>query len=199
MSWRLLSLLLQYPDDDLVAAIAEIEAAAASLPPAQRIPIERFLTYVRTTPEAELRQTYVATFDFGRRTGLHLTWHTHGDRRQRGIELVRLKRRYAEGGLQLSDAELPDYLPVLLEFTALQPEAGVEMLVELRPSLELVRDALHRLESPYALLLDAVAVALPRPTARQLERARQLALEGPPAELVGLEPFGHPEPIGAVS
>ena len=64
------------------------------------------------------------TFDFDRRASLHLTYHTYGDRRQRGLELVRLKRRYAEAGLPLEGGELPDYLPVLLEFAALVPEAA---------------------------------------------------------------------------
>lgn len=196
MSWKLLSVLLQYPDDALLGATEELEAAAASLPAAQRPPVERFLSYLLASPPAVLRAAYVETFDFGRRTGLHLTWHSHGDRRQRGVELVRLKRRYAEAGLPLADGELPDYLPVLLEFTELRPEQGMELLVELRPSLELVRAALHRKQSPYAALLDAVAAVLPKPTARQLERARRLALEGTPAELVGLEPFTAPEAVG---
>lgn len=197
MSWKLLSVLLQYPDDALLDSTTELERAAASLPAVQRGPVERFLAYLRETPAAALREAYVEAFDFDRRAAMHLTWHTHGDRRQRGIELVRLKRRYAEAGLPLADGELPDYLPVLLEFAELRPEVGIELLVGKRPSLELVRAALHRRKSPYAGLLDAVCVVLPKPTARQLEQARRLALEGPPAELVGLEPFTAGDAVGA--
>ena len=193
MSWKLLSVLLQYPDDELLGSLDELEVAASALPAVQGAAVEGFLGYLRRTPAEVLCRQYVETFDFDRRTGMHLTWHSHGDRRQRGIELVRLKRRYAETGLALADGELPDYLPVILEFTDEHPEAGVDVLVGLRPALELVRAALHRRGSPYAALLDAVAAVLPRPTAAQLERARQLALEGPPAELVGLEPFTAPE------
>ncbi len=196
MTWKLLSALLQYPDDALLEAQAELWLAATELPSQQRTPVERFLAYVRATRPETIREAYVQAFDFDRRSAMHLTWHTHGDRRQRGIELVRLKRRYAEAGLPLSDGELPDYLPVVLEFAELRPEEGVELLVELRPSLELVRAALHRRESAYADLLDAVCAVLPRPTARQLEQARRLALEGPPAELVGLEPFTAPDAAG---
>jgi nitrate reductase molybdenum cofactor assembly chaperone NarJ/NarW len=197
VSWKLLSVLLQYPDDDLLQGMDELVDAARSLPPAQRAPVEAFLAYLRATPPAALRQGYVDAFDFDRRTALHLTWHSHGDRRQRGIELVRLKRRYSEAGLDLADGELPDYLPVVLEFAELRPDEGTELLVGLRPSLELVRAALHGRESPYAGLLDAVCAVLPKPTARQLEHARRLALEGPPAELVGLEPFGAADAVGA--
>jgi nitrate reductase delta subunit len=187
---------LQYPDDALLDSTTELERAAASLPAVQRGPVERFLAHLRETPAAVLREAYVEAFDFDRRTAMHLTWHTHGDRRQRGIELVRLKRRYAEAGLPLADGELPDYLPVLLEFAELRPVVGIELLVGLRPSLELVRAALHGRESPYAGLVDAVCVVLPKPTARQLEQARRLALEGPPAELVGLEPFTAGDAVG---
>lgn len=196
MSWKLLSVLLQYPDDALLDSTTELERAAASLPAVQRGPVERFLAHLRETPAAVLREAYVEAFDFDRRAAMHLTWHTHGDRRQRGIELVRLKRRYAEAGLPLADGELPDYLPVLLEFAELRPVVGIELLVGLRPSLELVRAALHGRESPYAGLVDAVCVVLPKPTARQLEQARRLALEGPPAELVGLEPFTAGDAVG---
>ena len=143
-------------------------------------------------PEDDLdRQAqYVRTFDFDRRATLHLTYHTFGDRRQRGLELVKLKRRYAEAGLELSTAELPDYLPVMLEFAALEPEAGEALLNEHRPALELVRARLHDRKSPYAEVLDRLVDSLPRATRAQLARARRAAEEGPPTELVGLEPFG---------
>lgn len=189
MSWKLLSVLLQYPDAELIDALDELDDAASALPAAQRAPVESFLAYLRATPLEPARANYVETFDFERRSGLHLTWHSHGDRRQRGLELVRLKRHYSEADLPLAPGELPDYLPVLLEFAELRPEQGIELLVGLRPSLQLVRAALHRLDSPYAGLLDAVCAILPKPTAAQLEQARRLALEGPPSELVGLEPF----------
>jgi nitrate reductase delta subunit len=143
-------------------------------------------------PEGDLdRQAeYVRTFDFDRRASLHLTYHTLGDRRQRGLELVKLKRRYTEAGLELTASELPDYLPVLLEFAALEPEAGEALLNEHRPALELIRARLHDNESPYAAVLDRIVDCLPRATKAQLARARRAAEEGPPTELVGLEPFG---------
>ena len=182
--WQLLSLLLQYPDEELLGARDELERAAAGSPE-----IERFLVSQRATPLRDLQQTYVQTFDFDRRASLHLTYHTHGDRRQRGLELVRLKRRFTEQGFPLTGGELPDFLPVLLEFAALAPDEGDAVLNELRAPLELIRARLHETESPYSGLLDALVAVLPRPTAAQVAAARRLAEEGPPAELVGLEPF----------
>jgi nitrate reductase delta subunit len=170
-SWRLLSLLLQYPDEELLDLGDELPG------------------WMRDAALPELQALYVRTFDFDRRATLHLTYHTHGDRRQRGLELVKLKRRYAEAGLPLTGDELPDYLPVVLEFAALSPSYGAQLLTEFRTPIELVRSRLHQTDSPYAGLLDALATALPRPTRAQIAAARKLAEEGPPTELVGLEPF----------
>ena len=193
MNARLLSVLLAYPDEELIAALPELREASAPLPRDERRALEPVLDALATTPLPELRRAYVETFDFDRRCGLHLTYHTHGDRRQRGLELVRLKRRYAEAGLPFEGSELPDYLPVMLEFASLRPEEGRELLASMRAPLELVRAALHDRGSLHAGVLDALCDAQPQPTARQLEEARRLAEEGPPAELVGLEPFGAPE------
>lgn len=193
--WRLLSALLLFPTEELIAAQAELREAAAALPrSAGRARIAVFLDWLERTPLAELQRTYVATFDFDRRAALHLTYHTHGDRRQRGLELVRLKRRYADAGLPLGDTELPDFLPAILEYAAIAPAGdGEALLAELRTPLELVRAALHDRSSEYAPLLDVLCDVLPKPTRAQIEAARRLALEGPPTELVGLDPFTPPD------
>jgi nitrate reductase delta subunit len=169
--WLRLSALLCYPDAELLDSVEG--------PPG----------WMRERPLRELQAAYVRSFDFDRRASLHLTYHSHGDRRQRGLELVRLKRRFAGAGHPLTGSELPDFLPVLLEFAALAPAEGEALLNELRAPLELVRARLHEKGSPYAGLLDEVVAALPRRTRGQVEAARRLADEGPPAELVGLEPF----------
>lgn len=183
--YKLCSLLLQYPAPELVAAGDELAVAAVEVPELQAL-----VAHYARTPVAALQEEYVRTFDFDRRASLHLTYHTHGDRRQRGLELVRLKRRFAEAGLALTEEELPDYLPVLLEFAALAPEQGEPLLAGLRGPLELVRSRLHETGSPYAPVLDVLVARLPKLTAAQAEAVRRLALEGPPTELVGLEPFG---------
>lgn len=184
--FQLLSLLLEYPDERLVDGRDELAQAAAEL--ADDRPAA-FVAALGTVALADLQDEYVATFDFDRRASLHLTYHTHGDRRQRGLELARLKRRFADAGLELEGSELPDYLPVLLEFAALAPSRErTEPLAQLRPSLELVRGRLHESGSRYAPLLDTLVAALPPLTREQEERARRLAEEGPPGELVGLDP-----------
>ena len=121
--YRLLSHLLQYPHAETRAGHREVEAALAAVPAGERRDlIAAFVAGCAHVPLAELQAEYVATFDFDRRASLYLTYHSHGDRRQRGIELVRLKRRFVASGFELADGELPDYLPALLEFAALAPD-----------------------------------------------------------------------------
>jgi nitrate reductase molybdenum cofactor assembly chaperone NarJ/NarW len=196
---KLVSLLLQYPDGPLLRARPELcEAAAELAPGAQSDAIRRFVAWYRDVPADELQGRYVETFDFTRRSALYLSYHTFGDRRQRGMALLGLKQRYAAAGLAVSDSELPDYLPLMLEFAVLAPEPGLEMLERHREPIELVRASLHEQQSPWAALLDAVALPLPGLTRTQAARIRRLAQEGPPEEEVGLEPFAPPEAMPSI-
>lgn len=191
---KLVSLLLQYPTAELLAAREELCAAAVELGDgAQAGAIRAFAAWWRDEPGDALQAAYVETFDFSRRSSLYLTYHVFGDRRQRGMALLTLKQRYAAAGLDVADAELPDYLPLVLEAAALEPDLGLEVLHRYRDSVELVRASLHADGSPWAPLLDAVALTLPALTRAQAARIRRRAEEGPPDEQVGLEPFGPPE------
>jgi len=192
---KIISLLLQYPDRRLLEARPDIMAAVALLPAGpQRTAMSRFLDSWHDGDIVRLQQDYVRTFDFQKRLSLHLTFYLFGDRRQRGMALLRLKKRYAAAGLPLMSTELPDYAPVVLEFAAAASDGyGDELLCEFRPALELIRLALHDMSSPYGHLLDAVCLGLPALTAEEQEQIRRLAAEGPPTEQVGLEPFGPPE------
>jgi nitrate reductase molybdenum cofactor assembly chaperone NarJ/NarW len=191
MSWALLSLLLRYPDERVLAArsdVAELERGPV------RDALERFVEEWHE-PYAE---HYVETFDLRRRASLNLTYYAHGDTRERGMALLRLKKLYRADGLPLESAELPDHLTVMLAFAALAPPGHGEQLLELhRPALELLRLSLHDLGSPYAHVLDAVAARLPALTVRDRSEVARLAREGPPEEAVGLEPYGPPEAMPA--
>ena len=192
--YKLLSVLLQYPDDELNEAEEELAAAVAGLPngPGQRA-VAAFWQGWTSEPPMARAQRYVATFDLHKRTSLYLTYYLHGDTRKRGMALVRLKRCFAAAGFPLAGRELPDYLPVLLEFAALAPEAGDTLLSEHRPELEALRASLREQDSPYRHLLDALCLGLRPLTSPEVERLHTLAAEGPPREQVGLEPFAPPE------
>ncbi len=171
------ALLLDYPDDVLVAERERIAAAA----PAALAGFARW--WARTSP-AELRERYVADFDLRSDTALHLTHHRFGDRRERGRALIALKRLYREAGWELRRWELPDYLPLVLELAAADPEVGEPLLAEFRTEVEAIRRALARAGSPWAAVLEHVAAALPQADEQAVAR---LLDEGPPTELVGLE------------
>jgi nitrate reductase delta subunit len=196
--WRILSLLLDYPDEELLACSEELAEAARALPPGpHREKITAFLARrARLAPTAAQRE-YVETFDFAKRATLYLSFHAYGDRRQRGMAMLHLKQAYRDCGFALADRSLPDHLPAMLELADLAPAAGARMLADFRPALEVVRAALHDEESPFAALLDAVCALLPEASGQDLEDARRIAAEGPPSESVGLEPFAPPEVMPA--
>jgi nitrate reductase delta subunit len=191
--WALLSLLLRYPDDRVVAARAEV----AELDPGPvREALEQFVAEWRP-PYAE---HYVETFDLRRRATLELTYYAHGDTRERGMAMLRLKKLYRAAGLPMESAELPDHLTVMLAFAALADEGrGEALLAQHRPAIELLRLSLHDLDSPYAHVLDAVAALLPTLSVSDRSEVARLAREGPPEEAVGLEPYGPSEAMGRAS
>lgn len=192
---KLVSVLLQYPTPAARAAVAAVgPAELGPLRGRQGQRLAGFLEWYRGRSLGELQRAYVEAFDFARRRSLHLTYHLHGDSRQRGLALLKLRQAYAAAGLEGDGAELPDFLPLMLEFCVLAPPpAGRELLDRHRPAIELVRDSLHREGSPFAALLDVVVDGLPGLTGRQAARIKRLAAEGPPTEQVGLEPFAPPE------
>ena len=132
------------------------------------------------------------TFDLRRRCALYLTYYRYCDTRKRGMAMLGYKTAYRAAEFVPSDAELPDYLPLVLEFASLAPR-GVSLLRSVRRDLELLRRALHQAETPYAHLLDAVCAQLPRLKRQDLATVRQHWESGPPHEDVGLEPFAPPE------
>jgi nitrate reductase delta subunit len=180
--------MIGYPDAALLDRLDLLSAAASSLPAPVGEPLLCFLDHVRATPPGKLAEDYVATFDHRKRCCLFLTYYAHGDTRNRGMALLELKQTYAAAGLTLSDEELPDHLSVVLEFASAMDDPG--LLIEHRSGLELLRLALHDAGSPWAGVLDSVAATLPPIPTHQRAAVTRLAAGGPPAERVGLEPFG---------
>ena len=191
LGYKLASVLLQYPTRAVFDGLDELDAAARSGPRAARAHLAEFLAWLRATPPHEVAQHYVETFDLRRRCALYLTYYRHGDTRRRGMALLAFKTAYRTAGLTPPADELPDYLPVVLDFAAVAP-AGADLLRRHRADLELLRRALHEAGTPYARVVDAVCAQLPRLARRDLLRVRAAEQQGPPAEDVGLEPFAPP-------
>lgn len=191
--YKLASVLLQYPTGALFAGLDELDRAASSMTPrASREAFGRFLGWLRATPPRTVAEQYVATFDLRRRCALYLTYYRHGDTRKRGMAMLDFKTAYRQAGFAPTEDELPDYLPLVLEFAALSPR-GEALLSDHRTDLELLRRALERADTPYADVVVAVAAQLPKLGRRELAAVRTAWEAGPPKEEVGLEPFAPPE------
>lgn len=192
--WQSASLLLDYPDEDLLARVELLRSASCCLPPEIGGSIRTFLVHLGSTPLSELQADYVETFDTRRRCNLFLTYFAHGDTRKRGMALLRFKQTYLSAGFELDDSELPDHLCVVLEFAATgDQELGRGLMLDHRAGLELLRLSLCDLGSPWASLVDAVTSTLPPLRGEERDAVRRLAAEGPPEEEVGLAPFASPQ------
>ncbi len=151
---RALAVLLDYPTEQTQAHINEIEAA---LSPAARHALQPLVAQLATGDLITLQETYLDTFDRGRRTALNLFEHVHGDSRDRGQAMVDLLTMYETAGIHYAGDQLPDYLPVFLDFLAtLTPAAARDQLAEVAHILQSIAGALARRDSPYLPALTAL-------------------------------------------
>jgi nitrate reductase molybdenum cofactor assembly chaperone NarJ/NarW len=194
--YKLASVLLQYPTVALFDGLGVLDAETAGLPRPAAVPLVRFLAWLRVTPPGDVARHYVATFDLRRRCALYLTYYRYGDTRKRGMAMLTFKAAYRAAGYEPADDELPDYLPLVLDFAALH-RAGEKLLRAHRADLELLLRALRQAESPYAGVLEAVCALLPALRKPDLAAVAKAWTDGPPAEDVGLEPFAPPEYLEA--
>jgi nitrate reductase delta subunit len=179
LTFRVLSALLRYPTPELKGELAEAERILRSegLLEAQHLEcVCAFLHHLRDTPQLEAESAHIDAFDRGRSTSLYLFEHIHGESRERGQAMVKLLLRYRAHGLDPSTRELPDFLPLFLEFLSTRPpvEAG-KHLAEVADIVALIGERLRRRNAPHAPLLEAVA-ALAAPGAGAL--ASTLASDG---------------------
>jgi nitrate reductase delta subunit len=194
ITWQSVSLLLDYPDAQMLARLDLIRGASQRLPVTIGDSIRGFADHLEQTSLPQLQAEYVETFDNRRRCNLFLTYFAHGDTRKRGLALLRFKQTYLSAGYELADSELPDHLCVVLEFAAtVDQERGRSLILDHRAGLELLRLSLVDMSSPWAALIDAVTATLPALRGDERDAVRRLAAEGPPEEEVGLAPFAAPQ------
>jgi nitrate reductase molybdenum cofactor assembly chaperone NarJ/NarW len=192
-TWQSASVLLGYPDGQLLARMPVVRDAAGILPEPARTALLAVADHLVATPLDELQASYVETFDQRRRCNLFLTYFAHGDTRKRGVALLRFKQTYLRSGFVLDESELPDHLCVVLEYAAtVDQRLGWRLLLDHRAGLELLRLALREEGSPWAGAVEAVCATLPALRGDERDAVRALAAEGPPAEEVGLTPYGGP-------
>jgi len=159
-SFAAFSALLDYPDAALLDARESIERhlrGEARLPPRQRAGLERFFAFWRERDLIALQENYVALFDRGRSTSLHLFEHVHGESRDRGQAMVDLLQTYEQHGLFLRTGELPDYLPVFLEYLSRLPAPDARAaLAETGEIIRALATQLAERKSHYSFVVGAL-------------------------------------------
>jgi len=157
---KLLAVLLSYPSEDLIAALPEIArrlGEESALRGATQDALAGLLAELKREDLLDLQERYVAQFDSGRSTSLHLFEHVHGDSRDRGQAMVDLNALYRRSGFVIRANELPDYLPAVLEYLASRPAAEVhELLEDCVHILRAVGERLIAGGSPYAAVIAAL-------------------------------------------
>lgn len=193
LTLRVLAHLLAYPDAQLRAHHAELALALraeCALGAARTAELCALLQRVGTGPALQAETDYVELFDRGRSTALHLFEHVHGDSRERGPAMIDLLQTFEQAGLYLGPGEMPDHLPVLLEFASTQPAAQARaFLAEFAHIVRAIFSALLKRQSPYASVLAAVLELVG-------EKAEPVPVaEDPPMD----ESWAEPEVFGGCS
>lgn len=155
-SLRLLSCLLDYPDDRvwqeklaILSAIAQSQLFSQS----DKANLTQFVTDSLSTPLLDAQSQYSEIFDNRRQTSLLLFEHVHGDSRERGQAMVDLLAHYHQAGLEIEPNQLPDYLPIFLEFLSIQTVENVQKwLSDIAPILKSLELRLQKLNSHYAII-----------------------------------------------
>ncbi|MCP2167470.1 nitrate reductase molybdenum cofactor assembly chaperone [Goodfellowiella coeruleoviolacea] len=183
---------LQYPDHTVLDRLPLLNASLRELPEHTpgRTELDTVVAFLADTEPLALAEHYVEVFDRKPRRTLHLSWYADGDTRRRGASLAALRRFYREHGFAPAEDELPDFLPVLLEFAAQvrDPEVADRALAGFRAGLELLHHNLGGVETAYRDAVGAVLATLPAPPAHAAP-AELPDAPGNLVEFVGLEPY----------
>jgi nitrate reductase delta subunit len=154
--------LLSYPDEEWANSLNDCLEAISTVQNDGIIDkITAFIHRIQTIPARQRMEQYVETFDFGKKTNLYVTYMNTGEQRERGLELLQLKQHYKTAGFDATDQELPDYLPLMLEFAACAEQQYVVPLFEMYVNnIDEIRKQLAANESPYVAIFDAIFLAL---------------------------------------
>lgn len=185
-TWRALGALLSYPTEALQAATGEIAAVLADealLSAKERTAIGALLAELATTDIYELQERYFVLFDRSRTLSLHLFEHVHGESRDRGQAMADLLALYDGHGLEMTAGELPDFLPLFLEFLSLLPDTEARgLLAEPAAIIRALADRLAARDTAYATVMEALAGLAQAPAVGRSEIPDE-----DPADLVALD------------
>ena len=206
---RVLAAVLSYPDARLRGHLPEmlhLLRQERAMGPARMAEIEALIHTLQRTDPLDAESDYVALFDRGRATSLHIFEHVHGDSRDRGPAMIDLGQTYQKAGLILAEGELPDYLPALLEFVSTQPPREAKaFLGEMAHIFNAIFGALQQRGTAYASVLGALlelagekaqAVAPPPEEALDESWAEPVVFDGCSSK--GQARPGQPQPVHIV-
>ena len=159
-TFRVLGLLLSYPQPIWLGQLENCRAILEEEGLLTGKSLKAVLSFMESLEQRDpyaLQEDYVATFDRGRAHSLHLFEHIHGESRDRGQAMVNLSETYAKKGLYINRAELPDYLPLFLEFlSCCDADEDIEMLGEPVEVIAAIGERLRHKDSPYAAVFGAL-------------------------------------------
>jgi nitrate reductase delta subunit len=153
---KLISYLLHYPDESLLGLLPAFRQVLNETDNVfDRDKYDQILSYIEQTPLIQLQEQYTETFDLNPASCMNLTYHRWGDTEKRGPALVHLEEIYQKAGFQRIGSELPDFLPMVLEFISEQPDAGSSEIIPLYGKvLETLAERLGEAGHPYVLLFE---------------------------------------------
>jgi nitrate reductase molybdenum cofactor assembly chaperone NarJ/NarW len=198
-TFKVLSAVLSYPTAQLQEAMPELTAAIgreALLDAAVCRQLERLMNEIATGDLYDLQERYVLLFDRTRSLSLHLFEHVHGESRDRGQALIDLKSLYENGGLEIDAAELPDFLPLFLEFLSTRPRAeAYELLGQPAHIFAAMAERLRKRQSDYEAVFRALtALATSKPKTEDISAL--LAEPDPDAtDLAALDAAWEDQPV----
>ena len=190
-TFKALSVLLSYPSEGLKEAVSEIDEIIANegiLSLDAVAAIQPLLKDIRDKDVYELQESFVLLFDRSRTLSLNLFEHVHGESRDRGPAMVDLLETYRAGGFDLVSTELPDHLPILLEFLAARPMAEAkEMLNDAGHILAALAERLTRRASNYAAVLAGLAEFAEAKTSSEMAQELLSVKDDDPTDLEALD------------
>jgi nitrate reductase delta subunit len=191
-TFKVLGLLLSYPRPEWLDHLDDFKALLLEenfLPNKQLKSLVVFIDDLKATDVFSAQEEYVSTFDRGRSHCLHLFEHIHGESRDRGQALVNLLDAYEEKGFFIDQAELPDFIPLFLEFLSLCPvNEAVALLGEPIDVMASIGTRLHKRDSSYAVLFDAlVALSKVKPSQEKIQEVMEQPLEDDSLEALDKE------------
>jgi len=178
LTLRTLAALLGYPSDELKAHAAELRRALQeerALSAVDRSRLEPLLSSLERDDLLDLQAAYSELFDRSRSLSLHLFEHVHGDNRERGQAMIDLGQQYLASGFLLEANELPDFLPVFLEYASCLPAAEArETLGQPAHVFATLAERLGNRQSPYAAICHClVALSGARPDSEAMAEIDQ--------------------------